>query len=244
MPTQLNPLTNQSYNPFAQHVASRVCTSLGTPSVTVSDWQIVADESLTVSGGPDIVSASVSQFSLTVSNRRTGQALAVNGYGGGGGVGLSALPVDASGSPPTSLPTIVVAPGQDNRSVARIGAINLTVGEVAAAINGVGALIAMLRLPGWNSPLFLCPGHSDSAGAHLFSGGAVIVGAAIGLGVEFGDAMMIFYDFPTTPGGPAAAKAFTFATGFDYLTNASVGVSDLTYFVTATPANYCAVITV
>jgi len=214
---------NRANHPFAASAAASLAQLLRSPLVRISDWQIVSNESITVSAGPPVAKFDIAwgSFTMIVANRRTAQALTVEGAGGGAGVGvgLSPSPVDVSGDP-QRLPN---APG--------------LMGALANAINQIGARVKLPKLPGWNSPIFLYPGATDSMGAQLFGGPAAIYSGGAAMVVEIGCGILVF-------SGGSGIKALAVLAGFDYLSNISIGASGLVYWVTATPLNQCTVTTV
>ena len=213
--------------------------ALRLPSLKVSDWHIVNDDSLTVSAGTPVVELDVAAgyFTMMLANTRTSQVLTLNGFGAGEGVGVGLLPADISGDPQAAVSLLPNSP---------FGSLKKTL---------MRALAASSQLPGWNSPIFLFPGRTDSQ--QLFSGWAQIISASAGDGVEIGAGIVVFFDVTATADfeialaetvNPIAAaavfaitsvKAFAFVSGLDYISDASIGVGDIIYKVQSYPSNAC-----
>ena len=171
--------------------------------VRASRWHVVSESSFTVSGGEG-VSFSAGSFSIVLASDRNSRTVRLAGIGFGAGVGGSALPADVSGDPQGVLAALPKVPPN-------------------AFLTAIRNIAATVDLPSWNSPIYLCPGRSDSPA--LFQGLAQIVTVGGGLLLEISGGLMVFYDNRT------GIKAFAFLGGVDFLSNASVGAGDIVYMV-------------
>jgi hypothetical protein len=200
-------------------------------SLKVSDWHIVSQVSLTVSFG-EALDFEEGFFAMTLTNRRTSQKLALTGAGFGASLGLpKGPPITVSGNPQAVADLLPNSPLSNLKK-------NLTQSLARS----------LPQLPGWQSPIFLCPGRIDSP--QLFDGCAQVTSAAVGGILELGVGIIAFLDTATfaedalmaaagpiaqmlagSPGAPV--KAFAFLAGLDYVSGLSAGGGDILYKVSS-----------
>lgn len=227
----------------AQSAALAMSPLLRVPSLKVSDWRILSDESLTVSAETPLANLSVgaSFFTMTLANSRTSEVLTLNGTGGSAGLGVGGDGFEVSGDPQE--------------------AVDLLSQTVLGRLKGLmGTMRSLSDLPGAYSPVFLFPGRKDSA--NLFTGGTLVITGSAGGGIEVGAGVIIFFDISAlgrlelaiaeAVGGPLAeaatffatsVTAFAFLTGLDYISDASAGLGGTVYTVHSSLSNGCYALT-
>jgi hypothetical protein len=215
----------------AKSAALAMAPFLRLPSLKVSDWRILSDESLTISADTPVAKLGVgaSFFTMTLENPRRSEILMLKGTGGGVDFGAGSSFVDISGDPQE--------------------AADLLSQNVFGRLKGLMGTMRSLRdLPGTYSPVFLFPGRKDSA--NLFTGGTLIITGNAGGGIEAGVGIIIFFDVSAVGrlelavaaalGGPLAeaaafsvtsVTAFAFVAGLDYISDASAGAGGVVYTV-------------
>lgn len=214
------------------HAALAMRPMLQIPGLRASRWQIVSENSISISAGTALAKIDVvsSLFTITLKNVADREVRKLRGVGAGASVGPGLSPITLSGDP-----------RQLSDLLSQMGFTRLT-----SLLRLIGAIS---DLPGSSSPIFLCPGRPDSL--TTFIGAATVVSAGASIGVEGDVGVILFFDAHVLSNlilqagsiealGPlggmveaavfaANVKAFAFFAGLDYCTDISVGIENVLY---------------